>query len=165
MTEDHLKRLEAIKSLLNQKFISDQKTLVTLLKNQFGIKTNQSVVSRDLRRLGVIKKEINHDLVYTLPEIDVKTELLKLAIIDIQMNEIMIVVKTLPGLAAFVGDSIDQFSEELDILGCLAGENVVFITPTSIKQIHPVYRKICQKLHVIASCTPLNAEEEKNEYK
>jgi transcriptional regulator of arginine metabolism len=148
MTEksDSLMRQEAIKKLLNKTLISDQKTLVNLLKSEFGIETNQSVLSRDLRKLGVIKKEFNQKLFYTLPNLDMRIELLKLAITDIKYNETMIVVKTHPGLAAFVGDYIDS-EADLSILGCLAGENVVFIACDSIKNIQDMYEIICEKLH------------------
>jgi transcriptional regulator of arginine metabolism len=141
-----LLRQEAIKKLISTVQISDQKKLVDLLKEKFGIETNQSVVSRDLRKLGVIKKEFDHKLCYALPNFNVINELLKLAIIKINYNETMIVIKTHPGLAAFVGDYIDQ-QDHPNILGCLAGENVVFITCESIKKIHETYEIICQILN------------------
>ncbi|WP_158383085.1 hypothetical protein [Candidatus Protochlamydia sp. R18] len=139
-------RLEAIKKLLRETLISDQKTLVSLLKTQFDIETNQPVLSRDLRRLGVSKKEINQEMFYALPDLDIRIELIKQAVIEIKYNEALIVIKTHPGLAAFIGDYIDQ-ETQLDILGCLAGENVVFITCHSIKSIQKTYEMICQKLH------------------
>lgn len=157
MTEQmtSLTRQEAIKELLNETLISDQKTLVELLKKKFGIETNQSVLSRDLRKLGVVKKEIQHGLFYILPDFDVKVELLKLAIIEIKYNETMIVITTQPGLAAFVGDYIDQ-EAHLDLLGCLAGENVVFVACPSIKNIQETYELLCQKLHVKKHLTESN---------
>ena len=139
-------RLEAIKQLLSEEAVTDQRLLVDLLKDKFKITTNQSVLSRDLRRLGVLKKEINNKLCYIIPTLDVNVELLKLAILDIKYNETTIVIKTFPGLADFVGDNIDQ-QEDMDILGCLAGENVVFIACKSIKSIQEIYHLICKKLH------------------
>lgn len=139
-------RQDAIKELLKEALISDQKSLLALLENKYGIVTNQTALSRDLRKLGVIKKEVNQKMVYSLPDFDVKTELLRLAILDIKYNEVMIVIKTQPGLASFVGDYIDQ-EANVDILGCLAGENVVFITCHSIKNILEIYENICQQLH------------------
>jgi transcriptional regulator of arginine metabolism len=146
MSSKHsLKRQQAIKELLNETTISNQKRFVSLLKEKFGIETNQSILSRDLRNLGVIKKEVNQQMVYALPEIDVTIELLKLAIVEVKYNETLIVIKTHPGLAAFVGDYIDNESH-LEILGCLAGENVVFIACQSIHDIKKTYQAICQKL-------------------
>jgi transcriptional regulator of arginine metabolism len=139
------KRQEAIRDLLGKELISDQKDIVRLLYERYGIETNQAVVSRDLRRLGVTKKEVGGELAYELPLTDVRAEILRLAIVDIEHNEVMIVINTHPGLADFVGDSIDQ--ADLDILGCLSGENVVFITPRSVKKITDTYKAVCAALH------------------
>lgn len=139
-------RLEAIKKLLQEVLIPDQSTFVKLLMDRYGIKTNQSILSRDLRKLKVSKKAINNQLFYSLPETNVIGEILKLAIVDIAYNESLIVIKTHPGLAAFVGDYIDQ-NPDTEILGCLAGENVVFITCYSTKKIEEIYHKLCFELN------------------
>lgn len=139
-------RQNAIKELISKEPISEQMTVVSLLLEKFGIETNQAVVSRDLRKLGVTKKLIKGEMVYDLPTTDPTVEILKLAIIDVQHNEVMIVIKTQPALADFVGDYIDHYTD-LDILGCLGGENVVFVTPRSIKNIEQVYQTLCQKIH------------------
>jgi transcriptional regulator of arginine metabolism len=139
-------RQKAIKELVNKMAISDQKHLVEVLLEHYDIETNQAVISRDLRKLGVIKKMVNGVLVYEMPDVDVTSEILRLALVDIIHNESMIVIKTHPGLADFVGDCVDQH-DDLEVLGCLSGENVVFVTPKSIKNILKVYEKICQKFH------------------
>lgn len=139
-------RQQAIKDLLLKESISDQKQLVELLKKHYGIETNQTVVSRELHKLGVIKKLVKGVLVYEVPSVDTTTEILKLALVDIEHNEVMIIIKTHPGLAAFVGDCLDQHTD-LDILGCLAGENVVFVTPKSIKKISKVTQDIKEKFY------------------
>ena len=138
-------RLAAIKELVKKRAISDQKEMVELLK-EYGIEANQAVISRDLRRLGVIKKVIKGKSCYEIPNLDVTTEILRLALVDIVHNESIIVIKTHPGLADFVGDCVDEH-EDLDVLGCLSGENVVFVTPKSVKSIHQTYEKICEKFH------------------
>lgn len=139
-------RQNAIQELVRKMAISDQKQLVELLKEKYKIKANQAVISRDLRKLGVIKKTVNGTLLYEMPGTDVTTEILRLALIDINHNESMIVIKTHPGLADFVGDCVDRYTD-LDVLGCLAGENVVFVAPKSIKSIRKTYQKLCEKFH------------------
>lgn len=139
-------RQNAIKELLKKQYVSDQKQLVDLLKEHYGIETNQAVVSRDLRKLGVLKKIVKGILLYEMPDIDVSAEILRLAIVDITHNESMIVIKTHPALADFVGDCIDQY-DDLDLLGCLSGENIVFLTPKSIKNIRKTYAKVCEKFY------------------
>lgn len=139
-------RQQAIKELIKKMAITDQKQLVELLIEHYEVETNQAVISRDLRKLGVVKKMVNGSLIYELPDIDVTTEILRLALVDIDHNESMIVIKTHPGLADFVGDCVDQHTD-LDVLGCLSGENVVFVTPKSIKNISQTCTAICEKFH------------------
>lgn len=148
MTEDFStqKRQDAIVDLLKKVAVSDQNQIVELLKKHYGIETNQVTVSRDLRKLGVVKQLINDALIYNLPKTDVKAEILRLALVDISYNEVMIVIKTHPGLAAFVGDYIDQ-NQELEVLGSLAGENAVFVVPKSIKKIKNIYEALCENLN------------------
>lgn len=135
-------RQEAIKELISTFTVSDQEALVKLLAKHHDIHTNQAAVSRDLKALGIIKTNEG----YEVPTLDVTAEILKLALVDVVYNESIIVIKTYPALADFVGDYIDQ-QDDLDILGCLAGENVVFVTPFSTKQIKQTYAALCKKLH------------------
>lgn len=139
-------RQKIIQELIRKTVISDQKQLVEHLKEHYKIEANQAVISRDLRKLGVVKKMVNGVLSYEMPDVDVSTEILRLALVDISYNESTIVIKTYPGLADFVGDCIDQH-EDLEVLGCLSGENVVFVAPKSIKNMHKTYEKLCEKLH------------------
>ncbi|MCH9621546.1 MAG: Arginine repressor [Chlamydiia bacterium] len=145
MTQSQVNRLNAIKKLIEEKNIDDQISLVELLKTSYGIDSNQTAVSRDLQKLGATKKLVSGKLVYDLPQFDASIEILRLAILSIKHNEAIIVIDTLPGLAGFVGDYLDmQISSE--ILGTLAGENVVFVTPKSIKKIKNFYIEICKIL-------------------
>ena len=139
-------RQKAIKALVEMRDISDQNQLVALLKTEYEIEANQAVGSRDLHKLDIVKKMSKGVLVYKMPEVDVATEILRLALVDINHNESMIIINTHPGLAAFVGDCLDQY-QELEIFGCLAGENVVFVAPKSIQNIHTIYEAVCKKLH------------------
>ncbi len=139
-------RQKAIQELVKKIAIADQKQLVELLKKHYEIEANQTVISRDLRKLGVVKKVVNGVLSYEMPNIDVSAEILRLALLDINHNESMIVIKTHPGLADFVGDCLDQY-HDLELLGCLAGENVVFVAPKSTKNIQKAYDKVCEKFH------------------
>ena len=138
-------RQSAIQEILNSESISDQGRLVELLRTRYKIETNQAVVSRDLHKLGVIKKQVQGQLVYELPAGDILSEILKLAIVDISHNEATIVITTQPALADFVGDSIDQL-EGVDILGCISGENTVFVAPKSVKTIEKTCAQLCKKL-------------------
>lgn len=139
-------RRKAIKELVSKEPINDQMELVEKLQSQFKIETNQAVVSRDLRHMGIVKKQVKGSLIYELPDRDIDTEILRLSLEDIQCNECMIVIKTHPGLAPFVGDTIDQLSSA-EILGCIAGENVVFVAPKSVKNLQFLYKELCNHFH------------------
>jgi len=138
-------RLEAIEELIARYSIGDQHALVDALKEHYGIETNQAAVSRDLHKLGVIKTKIEGKLIYQKSN-DPKIEILKLGIEKVVHNEMMVVVHTLAGMADFVGDYLDQ-QEELPIIGTLAGENVVFIIPSSIQNIQAIRQMICESLY------------------
>jgi transcriptional regulator of arginine metabolism len=145
--QNSLSRQQAIKELITEKSVSDQNQITDLLRERYGIETNQTIVSRDLRKLGIIKKMLNGNMVYEMAEIDVQTEIFKLALVDIDHNEVMIVIKTHPGLSDFVGDYLDQCND-LNILGCLAGENVVFIVPKKISELSNTFDAICKKFKI-----------------
>ena len=140
------KRQTAIKELIQKIAISDQKQLVDLLEQEYNIKTNQTVTSRDLRKMGIVKKMVNGLLVYEMEEIDVTKEILKLAVLDIVKNEAMILIKTYPGIADYIGDFLDK-NLGTEILGCLSGENVIFVTPKSIKTIDKTFEYVCKLVH------------------
>lgn len=139
-------RQEAIKELIKSHPIEDQETLVELIKKKYGIDTNQSIVSRDLRQLGVSKHQVNNRMIYELKEYDASREILRLAIIEVDHNESLVVIKTLPGLADFVGDYLDM-QEDLPILGNIAGENTIFVAPKKQSQIESLFRDICTALY------------------
>ena len=138
-------RLEAIEDLIARYSIGDQHALVDALKEHYDIETNQAAVSRDLHKLGVIKTKVDGKLIYQMST-DPKIEILKLGIEKIVHNEMMVVVHTLPGLADFVGDYLDG-RDELPIIGTLAGENVVFIIPSSTKEIERTSEAIAEALY------------------
>lgn len=141
-----LNRLQALTQLIQQQAIEDQDQLVDLLKKQYNIETNQSIISRDLRMLGAVKRKRNDTFVYEIEPLNVTKEILHRAIIAVEHNQVMIVVKTLEGLAAFVGDYLDQQQSPI-LLATLAGENIVLVIPTSIEHIEKTYQEICNLLH------------------
>lgn len=139
-------RLEALKKLIESGQFSDQKSLIEALRNEYNIETNQASISRDLHKLGVVKKRVNGELIYQIGEFDPKIEILRLGVVRVVKNEAMIIVHTINGLADFVGDYIDTHVGQ-EVIGCLAGENVVFVSPTTITQIEVVYQLICEVLY------------------
>ncbi len=141
-------RQKAIQELIETYEITDQHKLIELLKLKYGVETNQTIISRELHKLGVTKTPIENKLIYELPEekADPAKEILRLAVTQVVHNETLIVVHTLAGLADFVGDYLDAHSATTSVLATLAGENVVFVTPKSIKHITQTYDEVCKLL-------------------
>ncbi len=140
-------RKQAIEKLVQEHAIQDQAELIDLLEKNYGISTNQAVISRDLRSLGITKRLRGEQLVYDLPQIDVVNEIMHYAVKSIAHNEVMIVINTLSGTADLVGDFLDT-QTDLEILGTLAGENVVFVMPSSIKKIKELAQQIAGRIKI-----------------
>lgn len=139
-------RHEALQELIKTYPVENQAMLVTLLKEKYGIDTNQSIVSRDLHDLEVSKQKYKDTTIYELKSIDASKEILRLGVKDVVHNESLIVIKTLAGLADFVGDYLDA-QKEASILATLAGENVVFVTPSSVHKTETVFKMVCKLVH------------------
>jgi len=133
-------RQAAIAELVSERDVQDQKELVDLLEDIYGIETNQSAISRDLRALGISKRPIGDKLVYAPKAVDVQKELLRKAVKNVVYNNSLIVVKTAAGFADMVGDFLDD--SKLELLGTIAGENTVFVSPREEKNIKKIARQI-----------------------
>lgn len=141
------KRQTAIQELVKTQIIEDQTALIELLQKQYGIVTNQAAISRDLRKLGIHKRVHEGTTAYELPKIDIVSEILRYAVVSVRRNESMIVINTIEGTAAFVGDYLDK-QHDLAILGTLAGENIVFVAPQSTQNIEELYNQLCHRIKV-----------------
>lgn len=140
-------RKTAIQELIKTHAIEDQSMLLALLEKQYGINTNQAAISRDLRNLGIFKRARGESMVYELPHVDIVTEILHYAVQSAHHNESLIVIKTVAGTAAFVGDFLDE-QHDLPILGTIAGENTLFVTPRSLPDIPVLFELLCQRLKI-----------------
>ncbi|AAP95245.1 arginine repressor [[Haemophilus] ducreyi] len=125
---------EAFKMLLKQEKCSSQSEIVTALQ-ALGFKNiNQSKVSRMLSKFGAIRtRNTKMEMVYQLPtELSIPTTSspLKNLVLDIDYNEVLIVVKTSPGAAQLIARLLDSMGKSEGILGTIAGDDAIFITPT-----------------------------------
>jgi transcriptional regulator of arginine metabolism len=130
------RRLFTIKQILASRTITTQSELAAAMQKE-GFKTTQATLSRDMKELGIAWVYTPSGAKYMLsPEQEEErmTTLIGLEIEKIEANEIMVVVKTLPGRAQGVAEIIDHLRLP-SVLGTLAGDNTVFILPRSIKKI------------------------------
>ncbi len=125
---------EAFKALLKEEKFGSQSEIVIALQDQGFENINQSKVSRMLSKFGAVRtRNTKMEMVYQLPnELGVPTTSspLKNLVVDIDHNDLLIVVKTSPGAAQLIARLLDSIGKSEGILGTIAGDDTIFITPT-----------------------------------
>jgi len=126
----------AIKQIITQQVISNQDELCQALEKA-GFSVTQATLSRDMKELGIARVHSADRIRYVLNIESEERRLVPLIGYEIERidsNETMIVIKTLPGRAQGVAEIIDSMHHPA-ILGTLAGDNTIFITPASVAKI------------------------------
>jgi transcriptional regulator of arginine metabolism len=140
----------AIKQIIFDRTITTQSELASAMRKA-GFRTTQATLSRDMKELGIAWVHTPSGAKYMLnPEQEEErlTTLIGMEVEHIEANEMMVVVKTLPGRAQGVAEIIDRLQLP-SVLGTLAGDNTVFIMPRSIKKI----KETVEALHNVLSKT------------
>lgn len=136
-----------IKDIIQRNIVSSQEELVSLLKKQ-GIEATQATLSRDLAELGVFRLRTQEGMRYsiTAPTEEQKiSPLVSREVLSIESNEALIVIRTLPGRASGVASYLDSLRND-SILGTVAGDDTVFVTPVSVKKISALQKTIKELL-------------------
>lgn len=127
------------KALLKKEHFSSQGEIVEALLNAGFGNINQSKVSRMLSKSGAVRtRNAKREMVYCLPaelSIPIITSPLKHLVLDIDSNNSLIVLRTSPGAAQVIARLLDSIDKADGILGTIAGDDTVFITPTNSKKI------------------------------
>ena len=124
-------RLEAIEHAIQTEVIRSQDDLLKSLTDK-GFEATQATVSRDFRRLKLVKtRDADGRFVYTLPkktlpEPRLPTSMLSRSTVDFSGN--LAVVKTRPGYAMGLASDIDEQAPE-EILGTIAGDDTILVIP------------------------------------
>ena len=133
---------QVFKSLLKEERFSSQAEIADALIERGFNNINQSKVSRMLSRYGAIRtRNSKMDMVYTLPEdqgFPTASSSIKSLVLDINHNDYIIVIHTSPGSAQMIARMLDSVRKSEGILGTIAGDDTIFITPkigTSIKEL------------------------------
>lgn len=133
----------AIKEILMGHPIGSQEDLLRSLRKA-GFEVTQATLSRDLKELGVGRVNTSGGPRYVL-QTEIEEQRLRAflgyEIEGIDSNEAVIVVKTLPGRAQGVAGIIDGLHHPL-VLGTIAGDNTIFVTPKSVKKIPDLIKVI-----------------------
>lgn len=127
------------KALLKKEHFSSQGEIVEALLNAGFHNINQSKVSRMLSKSGAVRtRNAKQEMVYCLPaelSIPIITSPLKNLVLDIDSNDSLIVLRTSPGAAQLIARLLDSIGKTEGILGTIAGDDTIFITPTNSKKI------------------------------
>lgn len=136
------------KTLLKQEHLSSQSEIVDALLNAGFHNINQSKVSRMLSKYGAVRtRNAKREMVYCLPaELGIPTTSspLKNLVLDIDCNESLIVIRTSPGAAQLIARLLDSIGKAEGILGTIAGDDTIFITPTNCNQMAKTLKMIKQ---------------------
>ena len=141
---DNLTR--AFKELLNQERFGSQSEIVDALKKQGFTGIKKSKISRMLSKFGAVRtRNTKMEMVYCLPnELSVPntSSPLKNLVLDVDHNAMLIVIKTTPGAAQLIARLLDSIGKSEGILGTIAGDDTIFVTPTSDKPIDELLQNI-----------------------
>ncbi|HHF5182369.1 TPA: transcriptional regulator ArgR [Haemophilus influenzae] len=136
----------AFKELLNQERFGSQSEIVDALKKQGFTGINQSKISRMLSKFGAVRtRNTKMEMVYCLPnELSVPntSSPLKNLVLDVDHNAMLIVIKTTPGAAQLIARLLDSIGKSEGILGTIAGDDTIFVTPTNDKPIDELLQNI-----------------------
>lgn len=134
-------RQAAIKQIITHQVVASQEELCQALRKA-GFDVAQATLSRDMKELGIARVNTAEGVRY-IPHVESEerrlTSFVGYEIESVDANESLIVVKTLPGRAQGVAEIIDSMHHPA-ILGTLAGDNTIFVTPASVSRIEEVLR-------------------------
>jgi transcriptional regulator of arginine metabolism len=130
-----------IKHIITHQAIASQDELCQALRKA-GFDVTQATLSRDMKELGIARVNTLDGVRYVLhveSEERRLTSLIGYEIESIDANENIIVIKTLPGRAQGVAEIIDNMHHPA-ILGTIAGDNTIFVSPSAVGRIDEVLR-------------------------
>lgn len=143
------KRHEKILELINNIDIDTQEELAKLL-NEAGFEVTQATVSRDIKKLDLIKvKTAGNRQKYTvnsglLPETNDKLiRVLHDAIVDCEDAQNILVIKTVPGMAMAAAAALDSLKMP-EIIGSIAGDDTIMCATKDNKHARDVMEKLSQ---------------------
>lgn len=144
--QDNLVR--AFKALLKEERFGSQSDIVEALRIEGFDNINQSKVSRMLTKFGAVRtRNAKMEMVYCLPaELGVPTvsSSLRELVLDIDYNDALVVIRTGPAAAQLIARLLDSLGKSEGILGVVAGDDTIFITPTRCISTENLFQAICE---------------------
>lgn len=151
-----IERHERIRDIIENHVIETQGELLSALSRE-GISVTQATLSRDIRELGLVKVPMsNGQYRYAVPQRqsasmdveDVKARCIRMfrdSVINMDLSENLIVLKTLPGAANVVASSLDHAaqSEFPEIIGTIAGDDNILVVIKPKAAAEKVFSQLC----------------------
>lgn len=135
--------IKTFKALLNEEKFSSQSEIVLALQDEGFKNINQSKVSRMLTRFGAVRtRNAKMEMVYCLPAepgIPTTTSPLKNLVLAIDFNDALVVIHTSPGAAQLIARLLDSLGKSEGILGTIAGDDTIFISPARTFTVRQLY--------------------------
>ena len=140
-----IKRHNEILELIKSREIGTQEELLDLLKNK-GYDVTQATISRDIRELNLTKVNNGSRQKYAVIVKDEEfsdkyVRVLKEGFVSMLSSGNLIVLKTVVGMAMAVATAIDAL-ELPEIIGCIAGDDTIFIAVSENNSTMDVMNKL-----------------------
>jgi len=136
----------AIMDIVSNQRVETQEELCDELRRR-GFEVTQATVSRDIKELKLVKVPDEWGYRYAVPSsasgrysYDRMKRLFSDAVVAVERNESLIVIKTLPGTAQAVASAIDN-SEMEGVLGTVAGDDTILVVIKARKYLRDVFRR------------------------
>lgn len=146
-TEKQENLIKAFKAILKEERFGSQGDIVDALKIEGFDNINQSKVSRMLTKFGAVRtRNAKMEMVYCLPaELGVPTTSspLREMVLDVDYNNAIVVIRTGPGAAQLIARLLDSLGKSEGILGVVAGDDTIFITPTINVSTKELFDSVC----------------------
>ena len=142
-------RQKKIRNIIKNNKVSKHSQLVKLLSDQ-GLHFTQATISRDMHEMNIVKISSGPDgYVYVLPEesnnaLEHKIgQILSESMINIECQQFIVIVKTIPGYAQALGSLLEQMMF-VEVRGFVAGDDTIFMITKSESESEDLIKKINQ---------------------
>ena len=143
-------RQDNILEIIAENEIETQDALAEKLAES-GFNVTQATISRDIKELQLIKTlsssgRYKYAAAPQTPATGVSSrfhKIFKNTVSSVTSSGNIIVLKTLPGCANAAGEAIDSLSAE-GVLGCLAGDNTVFVVVDAPEHVAGIVKKFSE---------------------
>ncbi|MCD7751292.1 MAG: arginine repressor [Lachnospiraceae bacterium] len=130
-------RLDEIVRLVQNEDIETQEELTVLL-NQAGFSVTQATVSRDIRKLGLVKRPTQRGrMKYMVPSGEEnltrrQLDILKASVLSAETAMNLLVIKTSAGMAMAAGAALDDLKLP-EVVGAVAGDDTILVATKTQK--------------------------------